>query len=270
MAETTRRTAAITGAGDGIGRALAINLNERGIDLYLCDISQERLDTTVAMLDTTRSSVSTALVDCGNRGDIEAWAATITAENESLDFLFNNAGVAYGAQFREASLETFEWLMNINFWGVVHGTRAFLPLLSAAPKGHLVNLSSIFGMVGIPTQSAYNAAKFAVRGFSEALQAEYLDGPLAVTSIHPGGIRTNIARSARTDGDANMADADERDRHFKQLARTTPERAAEIILTGTARAKRRVMVGWDAWLILQLTKVLPTRYHWITARVADD
>jgi NADP-dependent 3-hydroxy acid dehydrogenase YdfG len=119
MAETTKRTAAITGAGDGIGRALAINLNERGIDLYLCDISQERLDTTVAMLDTTRSSVSTALVDCGNRGDIEAWAATITAENESLDFLFNNAGVAYGAQFREASLETFEWLMNINYWGVV-------------------------------------------------------------------------------------------------------------------------------------------------------
>ena len=173
MAKTTRQTAAITGAGDGIGRALAINLNERGIDLYLCDISQERLDTTVAMLDTTRSSVSTALVDCGSRGDIEAWAAMITAENDSLDFLFNNAGVAYGAQFREASLDNFEWLMNINYWGVVWCTKALLPLLEASPSGHLVNISSIFGMVGIATQSAYNSAKFAVRGFTESLQAEY-------------------------------------------------------------------------------------------------
>ena len=174
MANTTRQTAAITGAGDGIGRALAVNLNERGIDLYLCDIDQERLDATVAMLDTARSSVSTALVDCGNRAEIESWAATITSENDRLDFLFNNAGVAYGAAFRDASLDNFEWLMNINYWGVVWCTKALLPLLEASPSGHLVNISSIFGMVGIATQSAYNSAKFAVRGFTESLQAEYL------------------------------------------------------------------------------------------------
>jgi len=149
MANTTRQTAAITGAGDGIGRALAVNLNERGIDLYLCDIDQERLDATVAMLDTARSSVSTALVDCGNRAEIETWAATITSENDRLDFLFNNAGVAYGAAFRDASLDNFEWLMNINYWGVVWCTKALLPLLEASPSGHLVNISSIFGMVAL-------------------------------------------------------------------------------------------------------------------------
>jgi short-subunit dehydrogenase len=143
-------------------------------------------------------------------------------------------------------------------------------MLTRSDRGHLVNLSSIFGMVGIPTQSAYNAAKFAVRGFSEALQAEYLDSNLAVTSVHPGGIQTNIARSARIDGSDSITDPEERDQQFRRLARTTPERAAEIILRGTARGKRRIMVGWDAWLILQLTKILPTHYHWITARIADD
>ena len=233
MAKTTRQTAAITGAGDGIGRALAINLNERGIDLYLCDISQERLDTTVAMLDTTRSSVSTALVDCGNRGDIEAWAATITAENDCLDFLFNNAGVAYGAQFREASLDNFEWLMNINYWGVVWSTKALLPLLEASPSGHLVNISSIFGMVGIATQSAYNSAKFAVRGFTESLQAEYRGTALTVTCVHPGGIATNIALRARTDGESSEVSAEERDESFKQVARTSPTKAAQVIMKGT-------------------------------------
>ena len=264
------KTAAISGAGDGIGRALAIRLNRAGCHLWLSDINATTLAETCDLLDEQRGRVVSRTVDCGQRDDIFHWAEAVASDTPHLDALFNNAGVGYGARFADSTEDNFEWLMNINFWGVVHGSRAFLPLLSAAPTGHLVNLSSIFGMVGIPTQSAYNAAKFAVRGFSEALQAEYLDGPLAVTSVHPGGIRTNIARSARTDGDANMADAEERDRHFKQLARTTPERAAEIILTGTARAKRRVMVGWDAWLILQLTKLLPTHYHWITARVAND
>ena len=148
--------------------------------------------------------------------------------------------------------------------------RALLPLLTQAPRGHLVNVSSIFGMVGIPTQSAYNAAKFAVRGFSEALQAEYLGTALSVSCVHPGGIRTNIARSARTDGSASVANADERDKQFQQMAHTTPERAAEIILNGTARGKRRILVGWDAWLVQQFIKLFPTSYHWVTARLAKE
>ncbi len=264
------KAAAISGAGDGIGRALATRLNGAGCHLWLSDINATSLAETCDQLDQQRGRIVSQTVDCGRRDDIFLWAEAVASSTSHLDALFNNAGVGYGARFADSTEANFEWLININFWGVVNSTRAFLPLLSAAPKGHLVNLSSIFGMVGIPTQSAYNAAKFAVRGFSESLQAEYIDGPLAVSSVHPGGIRTNIARSARTDGDANMADAEERDRHFKQVARTSPERAAEIILTGTARGKRRIMVGWDAWLILQLTKIFPTHYHWFTARLADD
>ena len=264
------KTAAISGAGDGIGRALSRRLNAAGCHLWLSDINSETLAETCASLDEARGRVTSQVVDCGQRDALFSWAEAVNADTSSLDALFNNAGVGYGARFADSSEENFEWLIDINFWGVVHATRAFLPLLTQAERGHLVNLSSIFGMVGIPTQSAYNAAKFAVRGFSEALQAEYLDSNLFVSSVHPGGVQTNIARSARTDGDRNMADADERDLHFRRLAKTTPERAADIILRGTARGKRRIMVGWDAWLILQLTKILPTRYHWVTARVADD
>ncbi|MFL2502882.1 MAG: SDR family NAD(P)-dependent oxidoreductase [Luminiphilus sp.] len=265
------KTAAISGAGDGIGRALSQRLNAAGCHLWLSDINPETLAETCASLDDTRGRVTSQVVDCGQRDALFSWAEDVRADTSSLDALFNNAGVGYGARFADSSEENFEWLIDINFWGVVHATRAFLPLLTKAERGHLVNLSSIFGMVGIPTQSAYNAAKFAVRGFSEALQAEYMDSNLFVSSVHPGGVQTNIARSARTDGESNLvpADADERDQNFRRLAKTTPERAADIILRGTARGKRRIMVGWDAWLILQLTKILPTRYHWITARVAD-
>ena len=268
------KTGAISGAGDGIGRALSQRLNAAGCHLWLSDINPETLAETCALLDDSRGRVTSQVVDCGQRDALFSWAEAVSADTNRLDALFNNAGVGYGARFADSSEENFEWLIDINFWGVVHATRAFLPLLTQAERGHLVNLSSIFGMVGIPTQSAYNAAKFAVRGFSEALQAEYMVSNLFVSSVHPGGVQTNIARSARTDGGGDsslvMADADARDFHFRRLAKTTPERAADIILRGTARGKRRIMVGWDAWLILQLTKILPTRYHWVTARVIDD
>ena len=263
------KTFAITGAGDGIGRALAIRLNRAACHLWLCDINPERLTETCSLLDPDRASVASQIVDCGNRDAVFNWAGEISAQTGSLDGLINNAGVGYGARFADSTEDNFHWLMDINFWGVVNGTRALLPLLTHAPRGHLVNVSSIFGMIGIPTQSAYNAAKFAVRGFSEALQAEYRGTTLSVTCVHPGGIRTNIARSARTDGAAGVADADERDKQFQQLARTTPERAAEIILKGTARGKRRILVGWDAWLIQQFIKLFPTSYHWVTARMAE-
>jgi short-subunit dehydrogenase len=261
MNNALTQTAAITGAGDGIGRALAINLNDRGVKLYLCDIDQARLDATLAMCDTSRAMVNTAIVDCGNQTQIEAWAAAIIADTTSLDFLFNNAGVAYSAELRDASLDNFEWLMNINYWGVVWSTKALLPLLEASPAGHLVNISSIFGMVGIPTQSAYNSAKFAVRGFTESLQAEYRGTSLSVTCVHPGGIATNIALRARTDGEAQGATAEERDQSFKQIAKTSPEKAARVIMRGTLAQRRRVFIGWDAWFLHTVTKFMPTSYH---------
>ncbi len=264
------KTFAITGAGDGIGRALAIRLNHAACHLWLCDINPARLAETCGILDHDRASVASQIVDCGNRDAVFNWASDIAEQTTHLDGLINNAGVGYGAKFADSTEDNFRWLMDINFWGVVNGTRALLPLLAQAPRGHLVNVSSIFGMIGVPTQSAYNAAKFAVRGFSEALQAEYRGTALAVSCVHPGGIRTSIARAARTDGAAGISDADERDKQFQQLARTTPERAAEIILKGTARGKRRILVGWDAWLIQQFIKLFPTSYHWVTARMAEE
>jgi short-subunit dehydrogenase len=263
------KRAAVTGAGDGIGRQLAIQLNRAGCELWLCDINAEKLAQTRSLLPNPAVNVHCETVDCGDRQAIYRWAEQVAAETDYLDALFNNAGVAYGATFAESTDEDFEWLMNINFWGVVWGSRAFLPLLLKAPRGHLVNLSSIFGMVGIPSQSAYNAAKFAVRGFSEALQAEYLKGPLAVSCVHPGGISTNIARNARVAGDTMSDDPEERNRNFQQHTRTTPEKAAEIILRGTARGKRRILVGPDAWFVQILTKFFPTSYHFLTARVND-
>ncbi len=262
-------TAVITGAGDGIGRALAINLNARGIDLYICDISSERLAETEQLLNPDLGSVSTAVVDCGNRSAIEAWAADIGKKVNTVEFLFNNAGVAYASEFRSATLDNFEWLMNINFWGVVWSTKAFLPLLEASPNGHLINISSIFGMVGIPTQSAYNSAKFAVRGFTESLQAEYRGSSLTVTCVHPGGISTNIALRARTDGEPADTSAEERDASFRRVARTSSAKAAEVILKGTLAGRQRVFIGWDAWFMQILTKFLPTSYHLVTARLAS-
>lgn len=266
----TGKTAAISGAGDGIGRALAQRLNQAGCHVWLCDINESKLAETAGLLDRARARVVTRVVDCGIRDELFAWSQAVAEDTPELDLLFNNAGVGYGARFEDSTEDNFKWLIDINFWGVVHATRAFLPLLKQSKRAHLVNISSIFGMVGIPTQSAYNAAKFAVRGFTESLQAEYRHSNLIVSCVHPGGIQTNIARAARTDGDAEEMDAEARDARFRQLARTTPERAALIILEGVVRAKPRIMVGWDAWLILQLTKILPTSYHWITARAADD
>ena len=270
MSEVRRQRAVITGAGDGIGRALAIQLNQRGIDLWLCDIDQARLEATKELLSKTDCHVDLAVVDCGNQVDIENWAARISAEIDELDFLFNNAGVAYGARFEDVSFDNFEWLININFWGVVWCTKAFLPLLTKSPASHLVNLSSIFGMIGVPTQTAYNAAKFAVRGFSESLQTEYRGTSLKVTCVHPGGIATNIARRARMDGeDAATVTADERDESFRKMAKTSPEKAADIIIRGTLKGKKRIIVGLDAWFIQIVTKVFPTGYQALTARLGQ-
>ncbi|MEL0315282.1 MAG: SDR family NAD(P)-dependent oxidoreductase [Halieaceae bacterium] len=167
MGYFSNKCAVISGAGDGIGRELALQLNAQGCDLFLCDINEERLSETTSLLSSDRGAIDCKIVDCGVRADITEWADSISQRRSHVDALFNNAGVAYGALFEESTDENYEWLMNINFWGVVWSSRAFLPLLKAAPVGHLVNLSSIFGMVGISTQSAYNA------GTSEQRDAQF-------------------------------------------------------------------------------------------------
>ena len=265
------KKALITGAGDGIGRALAQQLNSVGCQLWLCDIDADRLQGTVDSLCASKAPVSTCIVDCGSREAIQNWAGEVAGETDVLDAVFNNAGVAYGAYFADSNEDTFQWLMAINYWGVVWSTRAFLPLLSAAKTGHLVNVSSIFGMVGIVGQSAYNSAKFAVRGFTEALQAEYHGTSIKVSCVHPGGVATNIALRARSDGEeASALSPQERDARFRRAARTSPEQAATIILNKVARGKPRILVGLDAWFLQLLTQLLPTGYQSITRRMARD
>lgn len=245
------RVAAITGAASGIGRALAVDLAREGCHLAISDVDEVGLAETVQRCEGRGVKVSSTLVDVADRDAVEAWADQVVAEHGAVHLVFNNAGVALGATIEGVSYDDFEWLMNINFWGVVHGTKAFLPHLKAADAGHIVNVSSVFGLFAVPSQSAYNAAKFAVRGFTDALRMELeIEGSnVSATTIHPGGIKTNIARSARIDPSvAGLMSGDTEDAtaEFEKLFTTSPEKASRQILTAVRRNRRRALIGADA------------------------
>ncbi|HEY2814453.1 MAG TPA: SDR family NAD(P)-dependent oxidoreductase [Acidimicrobiales bacterium] len=247
------RVAAITGAGSGIGRALARRLAERGAHLALSDIDAVGLAETVAMCEGHAVKVTSHVVDVADRDAVVAWADQVVADHRRVNLIFNNAGVALGATIEAGRFEDIDWLMSINFWGVVNGTKAFLPHLRASGEGHIVNVSSVFGLISVPTQSAYNAAKFGVRGFTDALRMELeIDGGnVSCTTVHPGGIKTNIARNARMDDSvaALTGGSDSSGEDFDKLAMTTPDKAARQILTAVERNKRRALIGPDAKVI---------------------
>ena len=250
MRDFNGRVAAITGAGSGIGRALANELARRGAHLALADIDDTGLAETVAQCEGRSVKITSQHLDVADRAAVEAWAERVVADHGKVNLVINNAGVALGATIESMSYEDFEWLMGINFWGVVYGTKAFLPHLKASGEGHVVNLSSVFGLVSVPSQSAYNAAKFAVRGFTDTLRMELaIEGaPVSVTTVHPGGIKTNIARNARIDTSVTeMAGDAERARgEMERVFITTPEKAARQILTAVQRDRRRALIGPDA------------------------
>ena len=260
------RVGAVTGAGSGIGRAVATELARRGAEVALCDVDESGLAETAARIQSTGTRVSTQRVDVADRQAVEEWADKVAADHGKVNLIVNNAGVALGANVDTMSYEDLEWLMGVNFWGVVHGTKAFLPHLRAAGEGHIVNVSSVFGMMGIPSQSAYNAAKFAVRGFTEALRIE-LDtdgGNVSCTTIHPGGIKTNIARNGRFD-DATMSglgqDPEKLIEMTERAFRTTPEKAAQVILDAVQADKRRTFIGADAQLFKLMAMLPPGVYQ---------
>lgn len=259
------KVAAITGAGSGIGRALAQELARRGCHLALSDVNEVGLAETARSLEGSGVEVTTHRVDVADREAVYAWADQVVKAHGKVNLIFNNAGVALGATVEGARDEDLEWLMNINFWGVVHGTRAFMPHLKAAGEGHVVNLSSIFGIAGVPSQSAYNASKFAVRGFTESLREELdlLRCGVSATSVHPGGIKTNIARAARTDASVATLGTDPATAaaKFEKQFITPPEVAAKTILRGVERDDRRVLVGPDAHVIDLLVRLLPSAYQ---------
>ena len=260
MKDLKGRVAAITGAGSGIGRALAIDLAKRGTHLALSDVDEVGLAETVGRCEGAGVKVTSQRLDVADRAAVFAWAETTVAEHGKVNLIFNNAGVALGATVEAQPIEDFEWLMNINFWGVVHGTQAFLPHLKASGEGHVINISSVFGLVSIPSQSAYNAAKFAVRGYTDALRMELeIEGaPVSSTTVHPGGIKTNIARNARMDDSVKSFGKSAVDpaKDFDKLARTTPEGAAKQILAAVTANKRRALIGPDA-VLFDLVSRLP-------------
>lgn len=263
MTSIPGRVAAVTGAASGIGRALAVELARRGAHVAVSDVDEAGLAETVLRAERAGSGVkvTSARVDVADRAAVHAWADQVVAEHGRVNLVFNNAGVAVGATVEAMPYEDLEWLMGINFWGVVHGTKAFLPHLKASGDGHIVNVSSVFGLFAVPTQSAYNAAKFAVRGFTDALRMELeIEGaPVRATTVHPGGIRTNIARNARLHADLAEAaggSAEEAARRFDRIARTTPEKAANQILAAVEKDKRRALIGPDA-KVLDLLARLP-------------
>lgn len=246
------KVAAITGAASGMGRALAEEMARRGCHVALSDVDEAGLAETALRAKRRGVDVTTATVDVADRAAVEAWADRVVADHGSVNLIFNNAGVALGATVAHTTPEDLEWLMGINYWGVVHGTQAFLPHLKATGDGHVVNTSSIFGLIGIPTQSAYCSAKFAVRGFTEALRIE-LDLErcgVSATSVHPGGIKTNIARRARIAGvEAVGRDPEQAKRDFEKLFITSAEEAARQIVRAVQLDKRRALIGPDARVV---------------------
>ena len=265
------KVAVITGAGSGIGRALAEQLAKEGCALALADIDQENLESLAAELRLAKVDVSCHVLDVANRAAVYAFADEVLAHHGSAQIIINNAGVAVSQTVADLCYDDFEWLMGINFWGVVHGTKAFLPHLLKNNDGHIVNVSSIFGIIGVPTQSAYNASKFAVRGFTEALRQEVQGTQVKVSCVHPGGIKTNIAKSARFYRDmSGNQDAARSAANFDKIARTTPAEAARVIIDGIKRNNPRILIGADARLLDRLQRLMPVSYSRILAKLTGS
>lgn len=269
MKNLNNKVVVITGAGSGIGRALAVNLAGKGARLALSDVDEAGLDETVALAkDAGAPDVQTARLDVADREAFAAYAASVADHFGQVNVVINNAGVALAGDVVDLDYKDMDWIVGVNFWGVVHGTKEFLPHLIASGEGHVVNLSSLFGLLAMPGQSAYNATKFAVRGFTEALREEMLIAGhnVGVTSVHPGGIKTAIARNARvSDKEDKAATAKLFD---EKLAKMTPERAAEIIVKGIVKNQARVLVGLDAHALHNFQKFTGSRYEDVVALVS--
>jgi short-subunit dehydrogenase len=260
--------AVVTGAASGIGRALALRLAQEGCMLALGDVDAAGLAESAAAIRRIGVRVSTHELDVSDAAAMEAFRDAVLREHGRVALLVNNAGVAIAGTVAELSLDDITWLMGINFWGVVHGVKLFLPVLQQQYDAHIVNISSIFGIVAPPGQSAYAASKFAVRGFSEALRHE-----LAVTGskvklsvVHPGGVRTQIAANARAATGVSNARRAEGIARFEKLARTTPEAAAQRIVRGILKDEKRILIGSDARFLDAVQRLLPASYWRIVGR----
>ena len=265
MSEIKNSIFIVTGAGSGIGRALAIRASMEGAKVIATDV--KGLDET---LQLSKGDMETFVLDVSNAEQIENFASGILKKySQEKIILVNNAGVSLASgSFAETPLEDFEWLLNINLWGVVRMTKAFLPHMLKQNQGHIINVSSIYGIAGMPNNSAYSTAKFGVKGFSDVLKAEVLGTNVRVSSVHPGGVKTNIARDGRISKTQDEAEAKKLIAKFEKVAlKMEPSTAAEIILNGIKNDKSRILVGGDAKLLDTVVRVFPNSYHKIFAKL---
>jgi len=262
------KVAVVTGAGSGIGRAVAGELAREGCHLALADVNEAGLAETLQGLLGLPVTVTTHIVDVARRDAVERLAAEVIERHGAAHILVNNAGVAVAERAENIPYEDFEWLMGINFWGVVYGCTAFLPHMRAAGEGHIVNISSVFGLIGMPTQAAYNASKFAVRGYTEALEQELANTPIRVSCVCPGGIRTAIVRNARVPAaSGTMPAKNELAGTFDKLARTSAEEAGATIVRGILKDSKRILIGADARMISLIIRLFPVAYPALLRRL---
>ncbi len=259
------KVAIITGASSGIGRALAVRMSERGSPVAIADFDAGGLAETEAMVP---GPVLARKLDVRERSALMAFAASVDEWAPGpIGFAINNAGVTTSQSFADASPEDDEWVMDVNFGGVINGCHAFLPLLLKQGGGTLVNVSSLFGLIGFPYQSAYCASKHAVRGFTESLRHEMRGTGVRVAAVHPGGVKTNIVANARFHADdAGNSDVNEAAEGFAAIARATPEKAAKIIQSGIEAGKPRIRVGADAVVMDVVSRIAPVRYYGVIER----
>ena len=268
MREIEGAVAVITGAASGIGRALAMDLAKMGAQLALADVNAAGLEETRALLGNATARAYT--VDISKAPAVEAFAHVVQRDFGRAQLLINNAGVALMGTLAQVSLEDMQWLIGINFWGVVHGCKFFIPMLQQESDAHIVNLSSIFGLIGPPGQTAYAASKFAVHGFSQSLREELrATSSIKVTSVHPAGIATPIAHSARAGSGVPPAARHEAEEYFRKVALITPEEASRIIIKGVLANKNRVLIGSDAYRIDRIQRLFPARASAIFANFLE-
>ncbi|MEO1042889.1 MAG: SDR family NAD(P)-dependent oxidoreductase [Pseudomonadota bacterium] len=264
---SAKGTAVITGAGSGIGRALSHLCAQRGYDLALFDIRGDDLEETAREAAKSSVKITTRVVDVADERAVEQGAAEVIAEHGPITLLLNNAGVALGGQFDQASTDDFRWLVEINLFGVVSMTRAFMPALKAAPHAQIVNISSVFGIISPPGQTAYCASKFAVRGFSESLRHELQGTSVGVSVVHPGGVSTNIAKRARMSDGITEEEQELAQQNAAKSLVMPPPKAAQIIVDGAERGAKRILVGNDARLIVLIQRLFPVSYWTVLSRL---
>lgn len=259
MKKYNNQVAVITGAASGIGKTLALKLAGKGCNVALADKDLGGLEILKPQIEAKGVECFIASLDVSDNEAFIVFAQQTNEKFNRIDMLFNNAGVSLIDSVENQTLEDFHWLMNINFWGVVHGTNAFLPYLKASPSAHIVNISSLFGLLSLPLQSAYNSSKHAVKGFTEALKMEMAGTNVAVYCVHPGGIKTNITNNAKVS--TNAVPKSQLIADFNKLAKTTAEQAADIILAGVEKKQRRILVGGDAKLLDRIARWFPSSYE---------